>query len=139
MKTLASELATSLATLKRIGDAHPAAPYWEDKIYNLTEMLPSGSGIDSGITIDDEASTAEKLVLNLSFHHMDDGGFYDGWTDHTVTVTPSWEGINVDIDGDDRDGIHDYLGEMLRYCLSQDVSDLMEQIRATHFPAVKTA
>src|SRR5208283_5262110 len=55
----------------------------------VKEHMPSGSGIDCGTTIDFVASTPEKLVFNASYHHMDQNGFYDGWTDHIITVRPS--------------------------------------------------
>jgi hypothetical protein len=76
----------------------------------LESLLPSGSGIDSGTTIDLDASTGEKLVLRTSYHHMNDGGYYDGWTDHTVTVTASLMfGINIKISGRNRNDIKEYL------------------------------
>ena len=55
----------------------------------VRDFLPSGSGWDNGTTLDRERSTPEKLVFVGAFHHMDEHGFYDGWTDHTVTVRPS--------------------------------------------------
>ena len=53
------------------------------------EHLPSGSGFDSDTTLDLATSTSEKLVFNTSFHHMNDVGMYDGWTEHKVTVRAS--------------------------------------------------
>ena len=58
---------------------------WTERINDLVDLLPSGSGIDTGTEIDLDRSTGEKIVLYLSFHHMNDG-FYSGWTDHTVIV-----------------------------------------------------
>jgi hypothetical protein len=98
---------------------------WTERINDLVDLLPSGSGIDTGTEIDLDRSTGEKIVLYLSFHHMNDG-FYSGWTDHTVIVRPSFRGINVRISGRDRNGIKEYLAETYDYALTQEV----EQIKA---------
>jgi len=85
------------------------------------DCLPSGSGIDSGTTIDLDKSTADRIVLQTSFHHMNDGGMYDGWTEHTITVRPSLAfGCELTISGRDRNEIKDYLGELYT-CVLSDV------------------
>ena len=53
---------------------------------------------------------------------MDDAGFYDGWTGHTITITPSFSGINLRISGPNRNDIKDYLYETFDYALSRDVT-----------------
>ena len=91
---------------------------WEDKwdtriLEWCDEHLPSGSGFDSGTTFDREESTPEKLIFHTSFHHMNEGGMYDGWTEHTVTVTPSFHlGCYVKVSGRNRNDIKDYIAEM---------------------------
>jgi hypothetical protein len=88
---------------------------WEDthleRIEALcAEHLPSGSGYDSGTTFDDVTSKPEKLVFNTAFHHMDEHGGYDGWTHHTVILTPSLvHGFNLRITGKDRNMIKTYM------------------------------
>ena len=91
------------------------------------ECLPSGSGIDNGTQIDLDASTEDKIVLTTAFHHMDDGGYYDGWTDHTVTVTADLlSTISLKISGRNRNEIKDYLYDvflcelMREYCHTYD-------------------
>src|SRR5690242_28193 len=59
--------------------------------------LPSGSGIDSGTKIDLDASNDKIVVLTLGYHHMDENGYYDGWTDHTIRVRPAFNGIDLTI------------------------------------------
>jgi hypothetical protein len=88
----------------------------------LVDLLPSGSGIDSGTKLDLNASHAEKLVFDIAYHHMNDGGFYDGWTQHRIVVTPSFTGINLRISGRDRNDIKDYLYQTYDYALKQDVT-----------------
>ena len=92
---------------------------WSERIEQLVDMLPSGSGIDNGTKIDLEASHAGKVVLYAPFHHMDENGFYDGWTEHIITVTPSFRGINLRISGRDRNQIKEYLYETYDYELTR--------------------
>lgn len=74
----------------------------ERLVYN---HMPSGSGFDNGTTLDLDASHADKLVFTTSFHHMEEGS-YNGWTEHTVTVTPSFIGrFHLRISGRNRNEI----------------------------------
>jgi hypothetical protein len=81
--------------------------------------MPSGSGFDSGTTLDLEASHAEKLVFATSFHHMNEHGYYDGWTDHKVVVTPSFQGFNMRIGGQNRYDIKEVIYEVFRQALRE--------------------
>ena len=94
---------------------------WSDRINELVDMLPSGSGWDCGTKIDLDKSHATKIVLYGSYHHMHESGMYDGWTDHTITVTPSFSGINIRISGRNRNDIKDYLAETFDCDLCQYV------------------
>jgi hypothetical protein len=61
----------------------------EKKIDDMARShLPSGSGIDSGCTIDIEKSTGNRIVIDSSYHTMSDMGYYGRWIDFTVTVKP---------------------------------------------------
>lgn len=87
---------------------------WAEKHAETLEWLnkqffPSGSGIDSGTELWEPNCTADKLVLFCSYHHMNDNGMYDGWTEHKIIITPDWGGINVKVTGRDRNNIKDYL------------------------------
>jgi hypothetical protein len=86
--------------------------------------MPSGAGFDRGTKLDLGASTGEKLVFWTSFHHMNDGGFYDGWTDHRVTVRPSMVfDINLTISGRDRNEIKDYIAEGFDVALRNELAN----------------
>lgn len=90
---------------------------WEDKhedaIEEMLKALPHGSGIDSGMIFLWDKSTPEKLIFNFGFHHMDANGHYDGWTDHTLTITPSLQfGYRMKISGHNRNHIKDYLRDL---------------------------
>ncbi len=88
----------------------------------VKNLMPSGSGIDNGTEIDLEKSNGEKLTFLMGYHHMDENGYYDGWTNHTVTVTASLEhDFNVRVSGKDRNQIKDYIADMYRECLIQEV------------------
>jgi hypothetical protein len=97
----------------------------------VREHMPSGSGIDNGTHFRASDSTAEKLVFATSFHHMDEYGGYDGWTDHTITVRPSlYHGIVLAISGRDRNEIKDYLYEVFYGALDQEIDDADPRLAA---------
>ena len=123
-RPLYRELATAIQAMRNCEETNNVewVHKWAETIDNLTELLPHGSGIDSGCQIDLDKSHAEKLVIHTSFHHMNDGGFYDGWTEHTITVTPSFSGINLRISGPNRNDIKEYLYDTFDYILRADVA-----------------
>jgi hypothetical protein len=102
---------------------------WEQKHLDVIdrlvkEYMPSGSGIDNGTMIDWVRSGAERLVFNTSFHHMNDVGMYDGWTEHTVIVKPSlMDGIDITIGGRNRNDIKDYLHDVFYHALKQQIAE----------------
>ncbi len=88
----------------------------------VDENLPTGSGFDSGTQFSYNTSHRGRLVFHTSFHHMDEGGSYDGWTDHPVSVTPDlFFGINVKVGGRDRNDIKDYIGEVFGDALETEI------------------
>lgn len=89
------------------------------------EELPHGSGIDSGVQFDWDNSTSEKLIFTTSFHHMNGNGFYDGWTEHKIIVTPSFSGYNMKITGRDRNMIKDYLHDVFASTFSMDEEPIL--------------
>lgn len=90
--------------------------------YLVNQFMPSGSGIDCGTKFVWEESNPNKLVFSASFHHMNDGGFYDGWTEHKVIVTPSLTSdFDLKITGRDRNQIKEYLHEVFHSALSEEI------------------
>lgn len=85
---------------------------WTEKLNEIEKLLPSGSGIDTDTKIDLDKTTSEKIVLKVSYHHMGEDGGYDGWTDHELIITPSFDGFNIRITGRNRNEIKDYLHEL---------------------------
>lgn len=97
-----------------------------DRIERLVRnLMPSGSGIDSGTKIDLDESHADKLVFTTGFHHMNDTGYYDGWTDHTIIVVPSLiHRFTMRVSGRNRNDIKDYLYDTFRHALDHELSDM---------------
>ena len=90
----------------------------EETLKDLLDLLPSGSGIDCGTKLDRDACKPGKLVFTLGYHHMHESGMYDGWTEHTLVVTPSFDGIDIRITGRDRNQIKEYLHEVYHNVLT---------------------
>ena len=90
----------------------------------VKEDLPHGSGIDNGVKIDLEACDHTKLVFTFGFHHMDDNGFYDLWTEHKLTVRPGWQGPDIKISGRDHRAIKEYLYELFNHALTREIESL---------------
>lgn len=93
----------------------------DENIRGLVSVyMPIGSGVDNGTWIDLEKSTGQKLVFHAPFHHMDEHGFYDGWTNHTITVRPSLEfDLTLKVSGRNRNDINSYLHDLFYECLTK--------------------
>lgn len=109
------------------GDQHA---HWADMCDMHTDRIndimknsaPSGSGIDSGTKLDWDLSEPERLVFDVGYHHMNDGGYYDGWTEHAISVRPSLQfGFTLKISGRNRNKIKDYLHDVYYTWLTQEV------------------
>jgi hypothetical protein len=91
----------------------------------VKQFMPSGSGIDCGTKLDIEDALRHpgaRLLFSAPFHHMNEGGMYDGWTDHDFIVTPSlWHEIDLRITGRDRNDIKEYLHEVFHTALMQPI------------------
>ena len=96
---------------------------WDDTINSIINSLPHGSGIDSDITLMD-VSTGEKIVIESSYHCMNEGGYYDGWINFRLTITGSLMfGFNLNITGNfgKYQDVKDYLHEIFSYDLALDI------------------
>lgn len=92
---------------------------WYLRIENLMETAPSGSGIDSGTKLLITACSDTRLTFGTAFHHMDDNGYYAGWTQHTVVVTATLTGSpSIVVKGRNRNDIKEYLAELFSEWLS---------------------
>jgi hypothetical protein len=90
----------------------------------VKQHMPSGSGWDLGTKIDLDASTPNKLVFHGEYHHMDDGGSYDGWTAHRITVRPDLASdFDLKISGRDRNQVKEVLHEWFDHALRTELPD----------------
>lgn len=140
-KTLARAIACSLQAMRNCNDSGNTELEIKhgDRLHHYETLLPSGAGFDSGTTINLDQSTEEEIVLDTAFHHMTEGmyvinrdksteeeteGMYDGWTEHVVTVRPSFVwGMIIAVSGRDRNGIKDYIAETFYECLTAEVEE----------------
>lgn len=99
---------------------------WEsnhrDSLDELMKQFPHGSGFDSGTKIEEDRCTPEKLIFTTAFHHMNENGYYDGWTHHEVRITPSlWQGYTMRITGKNKRDIKSYIEEIFDQVLNREV------------------
>lgn len=119
-------IATQLSRVKNLENSN--APR-SSKVFDalcawVKKNGPSGSGIDMGTALS-ETSTMDCIVLGTHFHHMDEHGGYDGWTDHMVRCKASMLfGIDVTVSGRDRNQIKEYLGEMYQRWLLSEMENI---------------
>jgi hypothetical protein len=108
----------------------------EEKIDDMARNhLPSGSGIDSGCTIDMEKSNGDRIVIDSSYHTMSDMGYYGRWIDFTVTVKPD---LICDFiltisgrfgrDQDLKDYLYDIFDMALRYVVGEPETEGKQRI-----------
>lgn len=98
----------------------------------MRDILPSGSGWDNATTFDFDHSTPEKLRMFGQYHHMDDGGGYAGWTEHTITVSASLVfGLDIRISGRNRNDIKEYLHDLFHHCLSRRLEETYDDETST--------
>ena len=85
------------------------------------DVFPHGSGLDGDhCTLDFDRSKPNKLVFRLDFHHMNENGYYDGWSEHELIVTPSLaNGYDMRITGRNRNDIKEYLYEVCSEALDE--------------------
>lgn len=96
---------------------------WAERIQECENLLPHGSGLDSGCKIDLKASNENRIVINTSFHHLNEVGFYDGWTEHKIILTPSLiHGYQISITGRNRNEIKEYLTDVFSECFCYDLT-----------------
>lgn len=123
MNTLANRFAIALDAMRNC-EKHRNEKWlaiWSDRLDSMDSLLPSGGGFDAGSKLDRDKSTKERLVFTTSFHHMNEGGFYDGWTEHKVTVSASLiGGLNVAISGRNRNDIKEMIHQSFDYQLRQE-------------------
>ena len=120
--------------LARLVDWNPTGEYLDSKNKRVEDLvknyLPSGSGFDGDISID-EKSTDEKIILRVEYHHMDINGFYDGWSTFKVIITASMAyNYCMQVKGESvvrkyfyHVGFDDFVISVFRDCLDKEMKD----------------
>src|SRR3972149_8709101 len=96
-KEIYKELARSLSAYNnciKTNDEECQDKY-EEKINELLNELPHGSGLDGNWELDYAKSSNTQLVLHMEYHCMNENGYYDGWVHFTLKVKAS---LQFDID-----------------------------------------
>ena len=83
---LYQELASLLKWRKTVNEEYQKQ--LEDKLDILTNYLPSGSGFDDGSVVDVNKSNNNKIIIHSAYHHLDNNGFYDGWSNFSIIIKP---------------------------------------------------
>ena len=89
-------------------------------------LLPSmriGKTLTSTVTI---AASASRIVLECSFHHMNEAGYYDSWTEHRITVRPTFDSLDIHISGRNRNDIKEYLHEVYALALAENIVETVD-------------
>jgi hypothetical protein len=120
-KTLIQAIAETLSAYRWCLERGNDTKVNRERLCALEKLLPSGSGFDKATRVDVE-STDSKIFMYTSFHHMNEVGYYDGWTDHTVIVTPTFSGIDITVTGRDKNDVKNYIGEVFYDCLRETVN-----------------
>lgn len=124
MRTVIQEIAsrlTALANCRKLKNEEWTKQHEEALLEIERDCLPHGSGFDRGCKITPEMGPHGKITITTSFHHMDENGYYDGWTDHAVIVTPDYSGFELNITGRDRNGWKEYAYDTFYHCLASSV------------------
>lgn len=123
------KLASTLQAMKSCKESNNQEWYEKHKAVaeELVEKLPHGSGIDAKNVIDPDRCRKDLIVIESSYHCMNDVGMYDGWIDFEVWIRPSFSGIDIDVKGrfSDRHGKYaatkDYLLDTFATALEEHV------------------
>lgn len=89
----------------------------------INKYLPSGSGWDNGTSMSWDEDPNKELVFFGGFHHMDEHGGYKRWTDHSIVVKPSWDGISLKVTGQNYNDIKEYLADLFYHALTQEIEN----------------
>ena len=126
-QTLAYFLATNVDRYHHWINSNPIDPRVdesEDILKILCKnFLPHGSGVNIGCDVDLEHSRPNRIIITFAFHHMDEHGYYDGWTEHKCIIKPDLRfGIDIRITGRDRNHVKDYLYELFNHAITQTIN-----------------
>ena len=97
---------------------------WETELTNIERnILLYDSGFGAGCKIQDN-SRPDRIVISCNYHHMDEHGYYDGWSEHTAVVKPCLQfGFYVRVTGRNRNMIKEYISDTFHELLEMEVKE----------------
>lgn len=141
MKTVIQEIAARIVAIRNCASSGNVE--WERKHGDVIkhierEHLPSGSGFDSGCTVDvDRSFPAGKVMpfieIDAPYHAMNEHGYYIGWVDLRIRVRPVFDGIDLRItaqhdfppeDEYDTEGLVEYAEELFMQVLTEPYEEV---------------
>lgn len=125
-RTVVAEIASRMAAIancRKSGNTEWLKRHFAIVYMIVKEYLPHGSGIDSGVTIIDANCSENQLTFATSYHHMNEDGYYDGWTEHIIRVYPAFNGIRMTISGRNRNDIKEYLHDVFYTALTAEINE----------------
>lgn len=95
----------------------------KDALYSIEKnVLPHGSGIDAGCTINLEISNETRIIIDCPFHTMDEHGYYSGWRDYQIIIKAHLAfGFTVTVKGRDYNELKDYLSDTFHHVMSEEI------------------
>lgn len=96
----------------------------------MYNYAPSGAGINRGTKINWEASgnpaqPGRAVVLDVSFDHMNEHGYYTRETDHQIKIRPVllYGPFDLQVTGRNYNGIKEYLADVYYLWLRQEKTE----------------
>ena len=120
--TVAELIGTAAPAMERAGASgnDEWCGRWGRILDNIfANIMPSGSGFDAGTKM--VRASDREIVMSAGFHHMNENGYYDGWTEHTIRARATFGGFDITVSGRDRNGIKDYIADTFHFALSARV------------------
>lgn len=117
--TLANEFAFTILQIKNCRNSknHEFLNIAEQRLSRLTKDFIESGPIESVYcSIDD--SSLEKIVFHVTFHHMNDLGYYCGYTEHKVTIRQTFIGLCVTVSGQNKRDCKIYIADVFDNALS---------------------
>lgn len=100
-------------------DKHELAP--EILTHLVDNYLPAGSGFDTELQVE-QVPGAQAFTISFNYHHMDDMGGYTHWSEGVITVTPCFNGLDLDlVTTEDDELFKDYVWDTFHQALSEEL------------------
>jgi hypothetical protein len=105
---------------------------WSEYIDALVKAhAPSGAGFDNGTHLNVDktqigGNKPQRLVFDVSFHHMSEHGYYTHWTHHEVWVYPWFDGFSVRVTGRDDNFVKDLIADTFSHLGNVEVMSMHE-------------